>query len=77
MTGTYDQDPLDLAEQLARVRRAQTESDRFHAEQRRIIVEAQEKYDRDRWLAPVLATVTAIGAVVAAVASVINLLRVT
>jgi hypothetical protein len=68
--------PLDLDEQIARIRLAQEQSDKFHAEQRKLIAEA-EKHNIDRWLAPLIAGVTMLGALTAAVASVIMLLRFT
>jgi len=85
MTGATEP---DLTEQLARIERwlaesdkfrAETrklidESDKFRAEQRKLIAEAA-KHDRDRWLAPVLALVTVIGAVVSGVAIIHNILR--
>lgn len=74
MTGATDPGAIDLTEQVARIRRMLAESDKFQAEQRKLIAEAQ-KFDRDRWLAPLLALVAAVGAVTAAVASVLNLLK--
>ncbi len=44
---------LDLQEQIARIRRAQVESDKFQAEQRKLIAEAA-KFERERSLAPVV-----------------------
>lgn len=73
MTGA-EKDQFDLAEQIARIRRHQEESDKFHAEQRKLIAEA-EKHGIDRWLAPIVAITTMIGVLVAATASVITLLR--
>lgn len=80
--------PLDIDEQIERIRRAReesdkfhaetrkliAESDKFHAEQRKLIAEAQ-KHGIDRWLAPIIAFTTMIGVLVAATASVITLLR--
>jgi len=71
MTGATEP---DLTEQLARIERWLAESDKFRAEQRKLIAEAA-KHDRDRWLAPVLALVTVIGAVVSGVAIIHNILR--
>jgi len=44
---------LDLQEQIARIRRAQVESDKFQAEQRKLIAEAA-KFERERTLAPIV-----------------------
>jgi len=44
---------LDLQEQIVRIKRAQVESDKFQAEQRKLIAEAA-KYERERSLAPVV-----------------------
>jgi hypothetical protein len=44
---------LDLQEQIARIRRAQVESDKFQAEQRKLMAEAA-KYERERSLAPLV-----------------------
>jgi hypothetical protein len=78
MTDTHD---FDVAEQLLRLRRALDESDKFRAEQRKRIAESEKlhaeqlklfaeglKFERDRWLAPMVA-------VIAAVASILNLLK--
>jgi hypothetical protein len=58
---------LDLQEQIARIKRAQVESDKFQAEQRKLIMESDKfqaeqrklmaeaaKYERERSLAPVV-----------------------
>lgn len=74
MTGAPAPDQLDIEAIVARIRRDRAESDKFQAEQRKLIAEAQ-KYDRDRWLAPVLALIAAIGAITAATASILNLLK--
>lgn len=89
MTGASP-DRFDEAEVLARIFHRMEEAEKFSAEQRKLIAESQKfaaeqqklyaeglKLQRDRWLAPVLAIVTAIGAVggvTAAVASVLNLI---
>ena len=52
--------PLDLREQISRIDRAIAESDKFVAEQRKLMAEAA-KYERERWLAPVLAIAAVIG----------------
>jgi hypothetical protein len=44
---------FDLNEQIARIRRAQVESDKFQAEQRKLMAEAA-KYERERNSAPVV-----------------------
>ena len=75
---------FDEADVLAMIRHRMAESDKFHAEQRKLIAESQKfaaeqqklyaeglKLQRDRWLAPVIA----VAAVVAAVASVLNFLK--
>jgi hypothetical protein len=81
MTGTTDPGQIDLREQIARIDRMRDESDKFRAEQRKLISEAA-KFDRDRRLAPLLAVVTmvaaitaAAAAVTAATAAIINLLK--
>ena len=51
---TADRLHLDIEEQIERIRRARAESDKFQAEQRKLMGEA-EKYERDRGLAPWLA----------------------
>jgi hypothetical protein len=52
---------LDFEEQLARIRRAREESEKFSAEQKKLIAEAG-KLDRDRALAPWQIVVTAMAA---------------
>lgn len=51
MADTSSPIPLDIEEQVARIRRAREESEKFVAEQRKLMAEAQ-KLDRDRVLAP-------------------------
>lgn len=63
-----DEHDLDLAEQIARIKRAQLESDKFVTEQRKLIAEAQ-KLDKERWWFPLLQIITAIAAIVAAIAA--------
>jgi hypothetical protein len=65
-----------LAEQqkmLAEQQKQLAEREKLGAQQGKLVAEGA-RYDRDRWLAPVLAIVTVIGAVVAGVASVLNLI---
>jgi hypothetical protein len=59
---------LDLREQIARIDRARAESDKFVAEQRKLIAEAL-KFDKERWWFPwlQLLTVCVSSAAVAAV----------
>lgn len=72
----HEPDPgLDLRAEIARIdrERAETrkltqESDKFIAGQRKLISEAQ-KLDKERWWFPWLQFVTAIAAIVAAVAA--------
>jgi len=52
--------PLDLREQIVRIDRAIAETEKFQAEQRKLIAEAQ-KLTWDRWLAPALAIAAVIG----------------
>jgi hypothetical protein len=85
---TSEHSDLDAAEQLLRIRRALDESDKFRAEQRKRMAESDKfhaeqlklfaeglKLERERWLAPVAMSVAAVGAVTAAVASILNLFR--
>jgi hypothetical protein len=82
--------PLDLDEQIERIRRSREESDKFVAEQKKLMAEAAKlsakqaklyaeglKLNRDRWIAPVVVAVTMLGALTAAVTSIIMLLRFT
>jgi hypothetical protein len=73
--------PLDLDEQIERIRRSREESEKFVTEQKKLMAEAAklsaeqaklyaEGLKLNRWMAPVIA----ISAMIAAVASVINLL---
>ncbi|MEO8715333.1 MAG: hypothetical protein ABI369_10000 [Acetobacteraceae bacterium] len=64
-------DSLDLREQIARIDRMRDESDKFRAEQRKLIAEAG-KLGRERWLAPWLAVVGLIGGVVAVVTLILH-----
>lgn len=57
-------DSLDIQEQIVRIKRAQQESDKFVAEQRKLMAEA-DKLRRDRFLAPILAA-GALGGFIAA-----------
>jgi len=61
-------DPIDLQAILAKIDRDRTESEKFVAEQRKLMAEAA-KLDRDRRLAPWQIFVTAFTAVLAAVIS--------
>jgi hypothetical protein len=88
---TSEHSDFDAAEQLLRIRRALDESDKFRAEQRKRMAESDKfhaeqlklfklfaeglKLERGRWLAPVAMSVAAVGAVTAAVASILNLFR--
>lgn len=49
-----------LREQIVRIGRAIAETEKFQAEQRKLIAEAQ-KFTWDRWLAPALAIAAFIG----------------
>ena len=51
---------LDIEEQVARIRRSQVETEKFVAEQRKLMAEAA-KFDRERTLAPwqIMATTAA------------------
>jgi hypothetical protein len=75
---------LDLDEQTERIRLAREESDKYHAETRKLMAESEKlhaeeiklfveslKLRGDRWISPIVA----IGTTIAAVASVLNLLR--
>jgi hypothetical protein len=44
-------DPIDLQEQIARIKNAQAETDKFAAEQRKLAAEAS-KLIVDRWMLP-------------------------
>lgn len=88
MTGATGPGQFDAAEQMARIMRMVDESDKFRAEtrklmaesdkfvseQRKLIAEAQ-KHDRDRWIAPVLAAVTVIAALITGFATMVNILH--
>ncbi len=58
---------LDLEEQIARIRRMREESEKFSAEQHKLLAEQMKlaaeaaKLERDRWLAPWLLAVAALG----------------
>lgn len=75
---------LDLDEQIERIRLAREESDKFHAEARKLIAESDKfqaeqrklfeealKLRGDKWISPIVS----VGTTIAAVASVLNLLR--
>ncbi|MDT7952835.1 MAG: hypothetical protein RQ966_15130 [Acetobacteraceae bacterium] len=68
MSATATTNDLDLAEQVARIRRMQEETDKFAAEQRKLSEEALKlsaeaaKLRGDRWLAPLLVVVSLLGA---------------
>jgi hypothetical protein len=55
-------DRLNLAEQIARIDRAQEETRKFVAEQHKLTAEAS-KLNRDRFLAPALALAATLGAI--------------
>ena len=65
-----------MAEQLARIRRAQTETDKFAAEQRKLSEKANKLALESgalrvfRWITPIAAIIGAIGGSIAAVVSV-------
>jgi hypothetical protein len=66
---------LNMRDVLARIDRQQAETQKFVAEQRKLIAEA-DKLTRDRWLAPVVAVasvVAAVGGVVAGAAAIARL----
>lgn len=68
---------LNLAEQVARIERAQEETRKFVAEQHKLMAEGN-KLNRDRWLAPwiaVFALVGGVGGTLAGVATFVRLLR--
>lgn len=54
-------DPMDLQAILAKIRRDTQESDKFIAEQRKLMAEAQ-KLDRDRAILPWTVAATLLGA---------------
>ena len=56
---------LDLREQLIRIDRAMAESQKFQAEREKLLAEAA-KFNRERWLAPVLAIAAVIGGLLGA-----------
>jgi hypothetical protein len=55
-----DLPPLDLREQIARIDRMRDESEKFKAEQQKLIAEAA-KLNRDRLVAPWLAIASVVG----------------
>lgn len=74
---------LDIDEQVERIRLSREESDKFHAETRKLIAESDKfqaeqrklfeealKLRGDKWVSPVIA----VSATIAAVASVLNLI---
>ncbi len=63
-------DNLDYHEQLARIRRAQEETEKFSAEQHKLIAEAL-KFERERALYPVALAVGVIGALIGSVATIV------
>ena len=65
---------LNIREQIVRIDRMRVESDKFQAEQRKLIAESM-KLDRDRWLSPVVVVVALLGAVGGIVAGVTAVLR--
>ena len=60
----YDQ-LLNLREQITRIDRSIAETEKLQAETRKFVSESR-KLDRDRWLAPALAIVSAIGGLLGA-----------
>jgi hypothetical protein len=68
-------DDLNMRDVLARIDRQQAETQKFVAEQRKLIAEA-DKLTRDRWLAPLVAVasvIAAVGGIVAGAAAVARL----
>ena len=53
---------LNMRDVLARIDRQQAETQKFVAEQRKLIAEA-DKLTRDRWLAPIIAIASIIAAI--------------
>jgi hypothetical protein len=77
-------DSFDLEEQIARIRRAREESEKFVAEQKKLTAEHDKlfaealKLQRDRLLSPwllIAATIGGLGGLTAGVATIVNLLR--
>ncbi len=62
MSATTPQPTLDIQEQIARIQRSQEETNKFVAEQHKLMAEG-DKYRRDRFLAPVLVAAAVSGAV--------------
>jgi len=56
---------LDLRAEIARIDRERAETAKLTEEARKFIAEAR-KFDRDRWLAPMLAVVTVLGGMLGA-----------
>lgn len=95
MTEVRNQGQSNIAEQVASLRRYQEESEKFSAEQKKLMFEAEKlsiemrkfhfeqmnlaaedrRLNRDSFIMPITITVGAAGAVIAAIASIINLLR--
>lgn len=66
---------LEIEEQVARIRRAQVETEKFVAEQKKLMAEAA-KLERDRTLAPwqiVATTVAATAALIGGTAAVVKI----
>ena len=61
MSGTFD-----VQEQITRIDRAIAETEKFQAEQRKLISE-ERKLDRDRWLAPLVIVNTLLAAAIGGV----------
>lgn len=85
MTGTTE--PIDTKEQIARIQHMLDESDKFRAEQRKLIAESEKlsaeerklhaeelKLVRDRRLAPIILVSTLTGVVTGAIVAIINIL---
>ena len=70
MSATYPN--LDLDEQIARIRRAQVETDKFAAETRKLLAEGR-KFDRERSIQTLLAFTGLIGGIVTVVQLLLHL----
>lgn len=78
MSASIGPNQLDLAEQIARIRKAQAESDKLAEETRKYISEAHKldaeaaKLNRERWWQPALAITGLIGGIVSVVTLVLH-----
>ena len=68
MSVTFEGQPLDYVEQVARIERAQEETRKFAAEQHKLTAEAA-KLTRDRTLAPTTLFLTSVGIVLTSLGS--------